>query len=310
MKKMLLTGSNGFVGNYFVDKYSSKYEIQKFSFLHDDFNLLDLKMVNVVFHLSALVHQMGGASADEYERVNVTQTLDLATKAKASGVRHFIFMSTVKVYGEETNVGLLRSARNDSYTENSVCHPEDEYGKSKLRAENKLLELETNDFKISIIRTPIIYGYGAKANIKNLISLVQKVPILPFGGIKNKRSMVYVGNLCHLVDEVIGFRIKYAMTEDSYRELDSGSRNIFLASDDEPLSTTRLVELIAKELNKKVYLIKMPFFETILKLLKPSFYKRLYGSLEVDSRITKVKLNLKNTYSVEYGIKFMIHGEK
>ncbi|MGM0520220.1 MAG: NAD-dependent epimerase/dehydratase family protein, partial [Campylobacterota bacterium] len=79
--------------------------------------------------------------------------------------------------------------------------------------------------------------------------------------------------------------------------------------DDEPLSTTRLIELIAKNLDKKVYLIKIPFFETILKLLKPSFHKRLYGSLEVDNSITKEKLNLKNRYSVEEGIRLMLNGE-
>lgn len=287
---LLLTGSSGFVGAYFIDKYKDKYEIQKFSFLNDDFSLLDLSDVEVVFHLSALVHQMGGASAEEYERVNVTQTLELAKKAKEAGVKQFVFMSTVKVYGEETS---------DVYSEASKCHPEDEYGKSKLRAEQELLKLESEDFIVSIVRTPIVYGFGVKANIKNLVNLVKKVPILPFGGIENRRSMVYIGNLCHLVDEVISLRVKHGVTASC----------VFLASDDEPLSTTRLIELIAKELNKKVYLIKIPFFETLLKLLKPSFHKRLYGSLEVDNSLTKKRLNLKNTYSVEEGIRLMIHGE-
>lgn len=83
---------------------------------------------------------------------------------------------------------------------------------------------------------------------------------------------------------------------------------VFLASDDKPLSTTRLIELIAKSLEKKVYLIKIPFFETFLKIVKPSFHKRLYGSLEVDNSITKEKLNLKNPYSVDDGIRLMIKG--
>ena len=113
------------------------------------------------------------------------------------------------------------------------------------------------------------------------MNLVKKVPLLPFGNIKNKRSMVYVGNLCHLIDELI-------------KQKQNG---IFLASDDEPLSTTKLIELIAKNLETKVTLIKVPFFETFLKLVKPSFYKRLYGSLEVDNTLTKQKLSLKNPYS-------------
>jgi UDP-glucose 4-epimerase len=284
MNKLLITGSNGFVGSYFINKYKDKYEIKTFSFLKDDISTLDCNDMDVIFHLSALVHQMGGASSEEHERVNVTQTLELAKRAKEAGAKQFVFMSTVKVYGEETE---------SKYSENSECHPEDEYGKSKLKAEIELQKLENENFKVSIIRTPIVYGYGVKANIKNLINLVKKVSILPFSRIENRRSMVYVGNLCHLVDEVI-------------TQQKSG---VFLASDDEPLSTSRLIELIAKGLNKKIYLIKIPFFETLLKIVKPSFHKRLYGSLEVDNTITKEKLNLKNRYSVEEGIKSMLNGE-
>lgn len=283
MNKLLITGSNGFIGNYFINNYKSKYNIKTFSFLKNDINTLDCNTIDIVFHLSALVHQMGGASANEYEKINVIQTIELAKKAKESGVKHFIFMSTVKVYGEETN---------SKYIENTVCNPEDDYGKSKLKAEQELQKLEDENFKISIIRTPIVYGYGVKANIKNLINLVNKVPVLPFGKIKNKRSMVYIGNLCHLVDEII-------------IQKKSG---IFLACDDEPLSTSKLIEFIAKNIEKKTYLIKIPFFETLLKILKPSFHKRLYGSLEIDNTITKEKLNLINPYSVEDGVRLMIKG--
>lgn len=282
--KILVTGSSGFVGKYFIDKYKYKYDIQTFSFRKDDISALNCSDIDVVFHLSALVHQMGGASCEEYERVNVIQTLQLAKKAKESGIKHFVFMSTVKVYGEETD---------SKYSENSICNPEDDYGKSKLKAELELQKLEDEDFKVSIIRTPIVYGYGVKANIKSLINLVNKVPLLPFGKTENKRSMVYIGNLSHLVNEVI-------------TQQKSG---IFLASDDEAISTSRLIELIAKNLDKKVYLVKIPFFESLLKILKPSFHKRLYGSLEVDNSITKEKLNLKNPYSVEEGIGMMIHPE-
>ena len=282
--RLLITGSSGFVGSYFINNYKDKYDIKTFSFLQDKLSKLDCSEIDVVFHLSALVHQMGGASASEYERVNVIQTLELAKKAKESGVKHFIFMSTVKVYGEETD---------SVYTETSVCHPEDEYGKSKLKAEKELLKLEDENFQVSIVRTPIVYGYGVKANIKSLLNLVDKVPVLPFGKIENKRSMVYIGNLCHLVDVVI----------------EQQKPGVFLASDDKPLSNLKLIKLIAKNLDKKIYLIKIPFFESLLKILKPSFHKRLYGSLEVDNTITKEKLNLKNPYSVEEGIGMMIKGD-
>ncbi|MFK5882343.1 MAG: NAD-dependent epimerase/dehydratase family protein [Sulfurospirillum sp.] len=281
MKQLLLTGANGFVGSYLKSKYTDKYNIETFSFLNDNFDDLDLNSVDTVVHLSALVHQMGGANKEEYERVNVVQTLDLAKKAKASGVKQFVFMSSVKVYGEETNV---------TYSETTTCKPEDEYGKSKLKAENELRKLESDNFQVSIIRTPIVYGYGVKANIKNLISLVQKVPVLPFGNIQNRRSMVYIGNLCHMIDEIIQQR----------------AEGVFLASDDVPISTTRLTELIAQSLKKQVYLVKIPFFELFLKLLKPSFHKRLYERLEVDNSLTKKRLNLINPVSTEDGIRLMM----
>lgn len=281
---IVLTGSSGFIGKYFINKYSDKYMIQTFSFLSDSFDELELKKCNTVLYLSALVHQMGGASIEEYERVNVTQTLDLAKRAKESGVEHFIFMSSIKVYGEESD-GV--------YSEKTECHPQDEYGVSKLKAENALLNLEDESFIVSIIRTPIVYGYGVKANIKNLVSLVEKISILPFGTIHNKRSMVYIGNLCHLVDVII-------------QKKKSG---LFLAVDDEPLSTTKLIELIAKELDKKVYLLNIPLFPWLLKKFKPSFYKRLYESLEVENNQTKERLSLINPYSAEDGVKHMIHGE-
>lgn len=194
MKKLLITGSSGFIGSYFINKYKKDYHIKTFSFRNNDINSLDCSEIDVVVHLSALVHQMGGATIDEYEKINVIQTLKLANKAKQSGIKHFIFMSTVKVYGEETS---------NCYKQDTLCNPVDEYGVSKLKVENELLKLQDENFKVSIIRTPIVYGYGVKANIKSLVSLVNKVPILPLGKIKNSRTMIYIGNLCFFIDEII-----------------------------------------------------------------------------------------------------------
>jgi UDP-glucose 4-epimerase len=284
-KRLLITGSNGFIGSYFIKKYSSKYNIETFSFLKDNIESLNCENIDVVLYLSGLVHQMNGASSEEYEKVNVDQTLELATKAKNQNVKHFIFMSTVKVYGEENYT---------KYTEDTLCNPQDDYGKSKLKAENELLKLEDKDFKVSIIRTPIVYGYGVKANIKNLISLVNNIPVLPFGNIQNRRSMVYIGNISHLIDSIV----------------DKNVGGIFLASDDEPLSTSDFIYMIANSLNKKVYLLKLPFFGFLLKVLKPSLYKRLFGSLEVDNSKTKNILGYTNKYNAKDGIKYMIEGEQ
>jgi len=281
---ILLTGSNGFVGSYFKNNYSNEYRIETFSFLNDDLADLDLTQTDTIVHLAALVHQMGGATKEEYKNVNVIQTLALAKKAKQSGVKHFIFMSTVKVYGEEADT---------VYREDTLCNPQDEYGKSKLEAENALRKLEDDIFRVSIIRTPIVYGEGVKANILNLINLIKKVSVLPFANIQNRRSMVYIGNLSAIIDRIIK----------------TGKSGIFLASDDRAVSTTELVQLIAAVLNKKVFLLSVPFFPLLLKKLKPSFYNRLYKSLEVDNTFTKKKLGFSNMYSVEEGIKLMINEE-
>ncbi len=283
--KVLLTGSHGFVGSYFYKKFYTSYTIERFSFLKDDFETLHVKDVDVVVHLSALVHQMDEASTQAYEDINVTQTLALAHKAKNSGVGHFIFMSTVKVYGEESH---------DIYRETSACNPQDEYGKSKLKAERELQKLEDDNFKVSIVRTPIVYGSGVKANLKNLMALVDKVSILPFGGIQNKRSLTYVGNLCALIERIIQVK----------------QHGIFLASDDKELSTTQLIEAIAKVKNRRCLLFAFPLFPYFIKWLKPSFYNRLFESLEVDNSETKRLLAFENPYTVEEGIGFMVHGEK
>jgi len=281
---ILLTGSRGFVGSYFKEHYSNNYNINTFSFLKDHLSDLDLTQIDTIVHLSALVHQMGGAGKSEYENVNITQTLVLAKKAKQSGVKHFIFMSTVKVYGEETDI---------VYREDTRCNPQDAYGKSKLEAEIELQKLESSDFMVSIIRTPVVYGAGVKANILNLIDIIKKMPVLPFANIHNRRSMVYIGNLSAIINQII--KIKKS--------------GIFLANDDRAISTTELICLIAEALHKKVFLLSIPFFSRLLKQVKPAYYKRLYGSLEVNNTLTKKELNFSNPYSTETGIKLMINEE-
>ena len=234
-------------------------------------------------HCAALVHQKQEHSYEKYNEINVEYPVHLAKLAKENGVRQFIFISTIAVYGEEK----------EKLDENTICNPITPYGKSKLEAEKELLKLNDNNFVVSIIRPPMVYGKDAPGNIDSLVKLVKKLPIIPLGGIENKRSFISIQNLCHLIDVVI----------------ERQKAGVFLASDDELLSTSRLIELISKNLKKKVYLLKIPFFESLLKLVKPSFHKRLYGSLEVDNNITKEKLNLKNRYSVEEGIRLMLNGE-
>jgi UDP-glucose 4-epimerase len=279
--KILLTGSRGFIGSYFKKYYSDRYDIETFSFLHDNIDTLVLDEVDVIIHLAALVHQMHGASKDEYDAVNVENTLTLAKKAKASGVKHFIFMSSVKVYGEESD---------EVYSEDSPCNPQDDYGRSKLKAEKGLKKLEDSTFVLSIIRTPIVYGKGVKGNMEILVKLVKHIPIIPLGGIENRRSMVYIGNLCAIINRLIKRR----------------EPGVFLAADDRPVTTTSLIEGIAQALDKKVMLIKIPLFGFFIMKLKPDFYRRLYLNMEIDNQMTKERLEFDNPYTMQEGLKKML----
>ena len=278
--RLLLTGATGFIGSSFYSNYHTKFEIETFSF-QKDLNTLSINNIDTLIHLSALVHQMDGASAEAYNEVNVIKSIALAKKAKEAGVKHFIFMSSVKVYGEESDT---------PYTETTPCLPKDPYGESKLEAENALLSLKDKTFKVSIIRTPVVYGEGVKANILKLIGLTDKYSYLPFGSIANKRSMVYLENLTYLISEIIVQK----------------KEGIFLASDDNPVSTTDLIRSIAKALHKKIFLFESKIFKQTLKLFKPLLYQRLYETLFVDNTYTRTQLHLTNPYTSQEGIAKMV----
>ena len=281
---LLVTGSSGYIGRSFISIFKNKYTYEKFSLLNSKLINIDFSHIEVVVHCAALVHQKTTHPYSYYSEVNIEYPVKLALCAKQSGVKQFVFISTVAVYGN-----------NATYLdEHSQLNPVTLYGKSKMEAEEKLLGLNDDGFIVSIIRPPMVYGINAPGNIKTLIRLIRYFTILPFGSINNRRSFVYIGNLCYLIDEIITQRM----------------HGIFLASDDNPISTTKLIELIAKNLDKKVFLIKIPFFEYMLKRFKPSFYNRLYDSLEINNDITMQKLGITNPHSTDEGIKLMIKGEQ
>lgn len=280
---ILVTGASGYLGKSFIQEYAKKYKILTFSLVDNQLKNINFENVSVVLHCAALVHQKKEYSYEKYYEINTRYPVELALKAKQSGVKQFIFISTVAVYGEDY-----------SRLDNSLsCSPVSFYGRSKLEAEKELQKLSDSGFKVVIVRPPMVYGLNAPGNMSTLINLIRKVPILPFGNINNKRNFIYIGNLCYVLNQII----------------ETNHEGVFLVSDDKSISTTELLRLISIGLKKKVFLIRIPLFETILSLVKPSFHKRLYESLEIDNSLTKQKLNLTNPYSVEEGIKLMIRGE-
>ena len=180
--RVLITGNNGYLGKNFLNKYKNKYSFEKFSLLKQKLEDINFDNIDIVLHCAALVHQKVEHSYAKYYEINVKYPVKLAKIAKQNGVKQFVFISTIAVYGE--NEELLN--------ENTSCNPITPYGKSKLEAEKELLKLNDDTFIVSIIRPPMVYGKDAPGNIDSLVKLVKKVPIIPLGGIENKRSFISI----------------------------------------------------------------------------------------------------------------------
>lgn len=280
--RILITGEKGFVGSYFLNH--SKFNMCSISLRTNPIEKIDFTKFDVVIHLAAMVHQMKDVPDSEYFNINRDLTINVATQAKLAGVKHFIFFSTIKVYGESTE-------GNNVITEDSICDPKDAYGKSKLEAEKLLSKLDTENFTVSIIRIPLVYGPNVKGNLRSLVKLVNKLPILPFGNINNKRNLVFIGNLLKYVEQIVILK----------------KGGIFLICDLNPISTSDLIQQIAKILGKKRLLLPIPkFLQYILLRVHPKLGIRLFGNLHLDNSQTRKKLGIKDTFSLEHGIKEMV----
>lgn len=253
-----------------------------------------LSGVDVVIHLAARVHVMHEVEADpltEFRQVNVQGTLNLASQAVKAGVKRFIFVSSIKVNGEQTPFG-------QPFTALDTPNPQDAYGISKYEAEQALLALaKETGLEVVIIRPPLIYGAGVKANFASMMRAVQRGIPLPFGAIDNKRSLVYVGNLVSLMIKCI--------------DHPAAVNRVFLVSDDHDVSTTELLQACAVALGVKPKLIPVPqkLIEMAATLIgKKALAQRLCGNLQVDIKHTRRLLGWEPPYAVADGLKATVLG--
>jgi len=283
MPRILITGANSFIGTNFI-KNSKFKEIDEVSLYDISPGKIDFSNYDVVIHLSAIVHKSKQIPKSEYFAINRDLACRVAENARKVGVRQFIFLSTIKVYGELEN-------GSEPWKEDSVCRPVDAYGRSKFEAEKAIQLLENKEFIVSIIRTPIVYGPGVKANMLQLIKMVEKFPLLPFAGVNNNRHFTYVENLVGFIDRIVETEL-------------SGT---FLVMDDNSISTTRLVNYLAAGLNRKTRLFKLPEF--IVRagcFLCSNSFNSLFGSFLLDNSKTKEILKYSPPYATEEGITKMI----
>lgn len=287
MVKVLITGSNSFIGTNFR-KFSHYKDVDEISLALNIPEVIEFGKYDVVLHLAAIVHQSKKIPDSVYYKVNRDLCLKVAEQAKKNGVKQFVFLSTLKVYGENFSGKNLRD-------ESSECFPDDAYGKSKHEAEIGLKKLEDEHFVVSIIRTPLVYGDGVKANMLKIIKLIDSFPVLPFTKVNNKRNYTYTENLVGFIDRII----------------DTKASGIFIAMDKDSISTTELVNYLAESLGKKVKLFKLPgFFIKLCTLLAPGVFSRLFGSSEFDNSKTLASLKYQPPFSTKEGIKRMIASYK
>jgi nucleoside-diphosphate-sugar epimerase len=298
---ILITGSNGFVGRELcavLDRRGMpfravvrKAEQQGQVAVGDINGATDWRQAlagcATVIHLAARVHVMSDNVEDPlaaYREVNVDATLRLARQSADAGVERFVFVSSVKVNGEAT--------QDTPYTAADCPAPCDPYGQSKMEAETALLALgRETGLEVVIVRPPLVYGPGVKANFLNLVKMVRMGLPLPFGRADGYRSMVALDNLVDLL-----------ITCATHPK---ASGSIFMVSDGQDMNVGDLVRMIGNAMGKKVFLLPIPPFllRCVAGLLgKSAVTDRLFGSLQVDMRATEERLQWKPVVSPQLAI--------
>ena len=305
--RVLLTGANGFVGGHLYTLLKSKgHEVRALTRIADarygnDNIACDLERTenlgsivvgcDAIIHLAGRAHVMSDGKVDAsaaYESANTDVTRRLAECAANNGIRRFVFLSSIKVNGESTPNDM-------PFTSKDAPHPHDQYGISKLRAEQELQRVAgSTAMDCVIIRTPLVYGLGVRANFASLIKLsVSGMPI-PLGGIRNRRSLISVQNLCSALYRAVSIEGPINAT--------------LLVSDGEDLSTPQLIRAIAHAHNVSPSLFWFPV--GVLKVLsmligKHGVYQRLCGSLVVDISETKQLLHWAPALTVDESMSIM-----
>lgn len=267
MKKILITGKNSYIGKNlekWLIKDSDKYRVDTVDMRDESWKQKDFSNYDVVFHVAGIAHVTSDSKMESaYYKVNRDLTIETAMKAKEDGVKQFVFMSSIIVYGNS-------SLNKRVIDRNTIPNPSNNYGKSKLQAEGGIKRLESDSFKIAILRPPFIYGKDSKGNYKRLSSLAKKTPIFP--SLKNERSMLHIDNLCEFIKIII----------------DNEETGIFFPQNEEYVNTSELVKLICEINGKKIIMTRL--FNPILKLMfRLEIVNKVFGNLVYDKSISEYK---------------------
>lgn len=272
MKKILITGANSYIGTsfetYLKKNFPNDYVVDTVDMIDCSWREKSFAEYDTVFHVAGIAHSDNGKISDEkaklYYAVNTDLTVETAQKAKVEGVKQIVFMSSAIVYGESAPIGKQKVITKDTPANPANC-----YGDSKVQAENGIQALSDDNFKVVVLRPPMIYGKGSKGNYPLLAKFALKIPIFPY--VENQRSMLYIENLCEFVRLMV----------------ENEEQGVFWPQNKEYSNTSTLVQMIGKAHGKKVYLIKG--FVWLIKLMSHAtcLVNKAFGSLSYDESISE-----------------------
>lgn len=258
MKRILITGAGSYIGMS-VEKWLMKpefagmYQVDTVDMRGDEWKEKDFSGYDTVFHVAGIAHMKETKeNAQLYYRINRDLAIETAQNAKASNVKQFVYLSSMSIYGIESGI----------ISEKTMPLPKTNYGKSKWQGEERIRELETDTFKVAILRPPMIYGKGCQGNYPRLSKLAEKTPIFPYTN--NKRSMLFIDNM----SEYIRFLIE------------KGKGGVFFPQNSEYVNVSQLVRKIAEMKHHKVHLIKGT--DKLVLLAGGSTMKKILGTLIYD----------------------------
>lgn len=270
MKKILITGANSYIGVSFekyMEKFGDEYSVDTADMIGDEWKNKDFSTYSVVFHVAGIAHSDNGKLTAEkealYKDVNFTLAVETAKKAKADGVKQFVFMSSAIVYGVSAPVGKKKII-----TAETEPSPANYYGESKLQAEKGITALESETFRTVILRPPMIYGKGCKGNYRALEKFAGKLHFFPY--VANERSMLYVDNLAAFVKLMI----------------DKNESGVFFPQNDEYTNTSLMVKSIAAARGRKMRLVKG--FTPLIRFLGlfTGLVNKAFGNLTYDKSLS------------------------
>lgn len=272
MKKILITGADSYIGSSFenwLSRWPDSYRVDTVGTRDGQWNDRDFSDYEVVFHVAGIAHQDTKADQEDlYYRINRDLTIAVAEKAKREGVKQFIFMSSMIVYGASSRVGEAKVVDRETIPE-----PINFYGNSKLLAEQGILPLQGDGFDVVVLRPPMIYGKGSKGNYPLLAKFAKTAPIFP--DISNQRSMLHIDNLTEFIRLMV----------------DNQEYGIFFPQNKEYVTISEMVRMIAEVQSRSIYLTKI--FNPLLKLLSPrlNIINKVFGSLCYAQDISEYKMD-------------------